>query len=131
MTTRRTADHVAIWHNVQGTTTRLLSDLGPIDGTANLTVTPRHCPGRGQCTRIGAPLGRQLLLSRALIADLLKRGASQKTIQDTDYLTIHVDHVAGSGKPATATYQLIAARWKNCDSDSDNDSGLMIGIWPD
>lgn len=130
MTTRRTPDYVTIWHDVQGPTTRLMSDLGPIDGTANLIIAPRHCPGRGQCTHIGAPLGRQLLLSRALIADLLNRGASQKTTQDTDYLTIRVDHVAGSGTPATATYQLIAARWKNGDSFG-NDSGLMIGVWPD
>lgn len=130
MTTRRTADHVAIWHDVQGTTTRLLSDLGPIDGTANLTVTHVTAPV-GASARASGTARTPTPAQPSPHCRPAQAGSLAETIQDTDYLTIHVDHVAGSGKPATATYQLIAARWKNCDSDSDNDSGLMIGIWPD
>ena len=126
MWTSGTTDGVAIWHG--SSSSLLMSELGLIDGTVALTAVAHHCALRPQCIRTQRPLGRRLLLSRTLIADLLGQNASIRDECGERYLTIRIDHVGESG-PSTCTYQLLPARWKNIHDEADSE--LLLAIWPD
>jgi hypothetical protein len=125
--TSGTTNGVAIWHG--SSSSLLMSELGLIEGTVALSAVAHHCVARPLCIRIQRPLGRRLILSRTLIADLLGLNASIRDKRGERYLTIRIDHVGESG-PWTCTYQLLPARWKNT-HDDDADSGLLLAIWPD
>jgi hypothetical protein len=127
MWTSPTTDGVAIWHGESSSL--LMSELGLIEGTVALTAVADHCALRPQCMRTQHPLGRRLILSRTLIADLLGHNAFVRDERGKRYLTIRIDHVGESG-PSTCTYQLFPARWKNI-HDDDTDSELLLAIWPD
>jgi len=106
-----------------------MSELGLIEGTVALTAIAHHSAMRSQCISTQRPLGRRLILSHTLIADLLGQNASIRHERGERYLTIRIDHVGESG-PSTYTYQLLSARWKNI-HDDDSDSELLLAIWPD
>lgn len=128
MRTMRRRGGVTIWHEVQGTDTLLMSELGSVEGTAALTVVDGHCAGRARCTRIERPLGRRLILSRLLLTELEGLGASVNSRAGEDYLTMRIDHVGDAGS-STLTYRLVPARWRNHEDGADSD--VFLATWPD
>jgi hypothetical protein len=120
---------VALWFQTGAGDTTLSSDVGAVEGTVATDYREHHCAGRRGCLTIAKPLGRRVLLSRAMLSAL--HDTHHAAMNDSSSLvTIRVDHVGDDGA-AEWVYQLVPVRWSRTDPPGDADPELLLGVWPD
>jgi hypothetical protein len=124
---------VAVWHDLSASG-YLVSDLGQITGTPTADLHHhRDCPGRS-CAVLDQPLGRCLLFSTGLLAELDTGSGRYQNLYASrrgDFVDLSVDHVSAARTPLGWTYRLLPLRWRNTDPLDFVDPGLQLGVWPD
>jgi hypothetical protein len=124
---------VAVWHDL-GFSGYLVSDFGRVTGTPTADLHPRHCEDQGACTMVEQPLGRCLLFSTSLLAELEAGSRMYQNLYASrrgDFVDLHVDHAGSAENPMGWTYRLMPLRWRNTDPVDYVDPSLQLGIWPD
>ena len=122
-------DPVALWFDTRAGDTMLSSDVGAVEGTVATDYHEHHCAGRRGCLTIAKPLGRRVLMSRAMLS--APRDTHHAVMTDSSGLvTIRVDHVGDDGA-AEWVYRLVPVRWSYTDPPGYADPELLLGVWPD
>lgn len=122
---------VALWFRPTAGDTVLVSDIGAVEGTVLPHYRDSHCTDQRRCLTIEKPLGRRVLISRALLAELV--GSGHATAHDgSDLVSVRVDHVRDrDGDAAEWMFRLVPVRWSRTDARDEADSELLLAVWPD
>jgi hypothetical protein len=124
---------VAVWHDLSFSG-YLVSEIGPITGTPIADLSHHHCTDRDFCTVMHHSLGRCVLFSTALLAELDAGSCRYQNLhasRHADFVDLHVDHVVLNAAQTSWTYRLLPLRWRNTDPPGHTDPTLQLGIWPD
>lgn len=124
---------VAIWHDL-AFAGYLTSEHGPITDAATADLHHRHCPSRSSCAVLRRSLGRCLLLSAKLLAELADGSGRYHNLHASlrsGFVEFRADHVDLGGECTSRTYRLLPIRWRDTDPADHIDPDLCLGIWPD